>query len=85
MALQSELYQRPEIEVNGSGSGLWRGFEDALVLGLRALSDKALFWLVTLGAIGLWTYAAVHPEFWRLIAVGGYSVGIFLPILLRGR
>jgi hypothetical protein len=56
-----------------------------LAVALRALSDKALFWVICLGALGLWTLCAVRPEPWRLVAAAGYSLGIFLPMLLKGR
>lgn len=83
--VQTQLgYDRPQVELNG-GAG-WRAtLDDMLGLGLRALADKALFWVVTLGALGLWTFCAVRPELWRLATVGAYTLGVFLPMLLKGR
>jgi hypothetical protein len=83
MAGQPSLYERQEVVMNGSG--LRATLDDFLTLALRSLSDKALFWTVTLGALGLWTFCAIKPEFWRLITVGGFTVGVFLPMLWKAR
>jgi hypothetical protein len=83
MAAQQTLYERPVVAANGTG--LRAAMDDVLTLALRALSDKALFWTVTLGALGLWTFCAIKPEFWRMLSVGAYTVGVFLPMLWKAR
>lgn len=83
MAAQQSLYERPEVQVNGSG--MRAAVEDMLAIAFRALSDKMLFWTVTLGALALWTFAAIKPEFWRHIAVAAYTLGVFLPMLWKAR
>jgi len=83
MAAQQSLYERPAVEVNGRG--FRAATEDMLAIAFRALSDKMLFWTVTLGALGLWTFAAIKPEFWRHIAVAAYTLGVFLPMLWKAR
>lgn len=49
----------------------------------QALAEKSLVWTALAGGIGLWTFALLHPDPLRLIAAGGYSVSIFIPILWK--
>ena len=48
-----------------------------------ALSEKALTWTALAGGMLCWGYALAHPDTLRLIAAGGYSVSIYLPMLFR--
>lgn len=40
----------------------------------QALAEKSLTWFSAAGALGLWSFAVVHPDPWRLAAATGYSV-----------
>lgn len=56
-----------------------------LLIALRALSERALLWLVTLGAGGIWVYTVLQPETWRIVAALGYSLTVLFPFLWRDR
>ncbi len=50
---------------------------------VAALAEKSLVWVSLLGGIGIWSFAIGHPDLMRLIAAGGYSVGVFIPVLFK--
>jgi len=54
-----------------------------LRLTAAALADKSLMWVSLLGAIGIWSFAIGHPDVLRLVAAGGYSAGVFIPVLFK--
>ena len=49
----------------------------------QALADKSLLWVGLSGAIGIWGFAVYRPDLWTLIAAGGYSVSVFIPLLFK--
>lgn len=54
-----------------------------LEIGLAALSSRALVWCAAIGGGSAWGYAVLHPEPLRMVAALGYSVAVFVPILVR--
>lgn len=40
----------------------------------QALAEKSLTWFSAAGSLGLWTYAILNPDPYRLGAAAGYSV-----------
>lgn len=44
------------------------------VLIAKALAEKSLTWLSAGGSLGLWIYAAIQPDPFRLGAAAGYSI-----------
>lgn len=66
--------ERPRMDVFQQG---------LLKLTAAALADKSLLWVSLLGGIGIWSFAIGHPDVLRLVAAGGYSLGIFVPILYK--
>lgn len=52
-----------------------------LTLGLQVFAHRVLFWLVTLGAGGVWAYTVVHPDLPRLIAATAYCLTVLWPFL----
>lgn len=50
---------------------------------MRALTEKSLLWFTLVSSMGLWTFAAVEPEPLRLYAAGGFTVGVYLPMLWK--
>lgn len=79
---ERQLYERPQVKVTRGG---WGVMEDLLALTLRALSDKALFWTVTLATIAMWGFAMAHPDQWHIGAAVGFSLCVFFPMLWKGR
>lgn len=55
----------------------------ATVLGVvrGALADRALVWAALGAAIAFTAWGLARPDPWRLLAVGGYAVLIFWPVL----
>lgn len=65
-----------------------RGLEDAampivplLHLALKILSEKALLWVVTLGAGAAWGFTVLHPDPLRILTAMGYSLTVMVPVL----
>lgn len=48
-----------------------------------AIRDKSLLWVAMLGAIGLWVFTAIKPDYLRLIAAFAYSATVLWPMLWR--
>lgn len=76
MALPSYDVQteRPKTDVFQAG---------LLKLVAAALADKSILWVALAGSVGIWSFAIAHPDPMRLIAAGGYSVGVFIPVLFK--
>lgn len=47
----------------------------------RALGDRALVWIVTLGALGVTAETVLHPEPWRIAAAVVYALTVLMPVL----
>jgi hypothetical protein len=57
---------------------------DIVLQALRAaLSDKLPLWASLVSAVGLWTYAAIAVEPYRLIAAGAFTTLVYLPMLYK--
>lgn len=54
-----------------------------LRLTAAALADKSLLWTALAGGLGIWGFALYHPGTLELIAAGGYSLSIFIPVLYK--
>lgn len=52
-----------------------------LELSMKVLAERALLWLVTLGACVAWGYTVLHPEPWRIVTAVGYSLTVMVPVL----
>jgi len=78
MALQpyDELTERPVQQVSTFDRGLAR-------LVAHALADKSLLWISMLGGIGIWSFCLAHPDVMHIVAAGGYSVSVFIPVLFK--
>lgn len=50
----------------------------------QAISMRSLVWVALFAAIGLWTWAAIRPDWIRTATVAAYSALVFLPVLWRG-
>lgn len=74
MPQYDQATERPRLDVFQQG---------LLKLTAGALADKSLLWTALAGGLGIWAFALVHPDTLRLIAAGGYSVSIFIPILWK--
>lgn len=54
-----------------------------ILLGMRALNDKVLKWLVTLAAGVCWGFTVLHPEPLRIVAATLASLTVLFPFLFR--
>jgi hypothetical protein len=54
-----------------------------ILLGLRALNERALLWLVTAGAAVCWGFTVAHPDLYRILAATLATVSVFIPVLWR--
>jgi len=50
-------------------------------LALEVLSTRLIALMAMAGAIGIWCYAVYSPDTLRLIAGGGYSIGVLIPAI----
>lgn len=73
MALD-ELQERT-VRQNDAASRALLGF-----LG-QAIVAKSLLWVALLAAVGLWSWAAIRPDWIRTATVAGYTVTVLLPLL----
>jgi hypothetical protein len=56
---------------------------DAVQLFLSTLTQNSMRWFALASSMGLWTYAAIDPEVLRLYAAGGFTVLVYLPMVMR--
>jgi hypothetical protein len=71
-----ELTERMVRQDPGMARAVWA------ILG-AAIKEKSLLWVSLLAGVGLWTWTMLHPDFWRIIATACYTLGVYLPMLLR--
>jgi hypothetical protein len=55
----------------------------AITLGLKALQDQSLLWVVTIAAGVGWSYTIIHPDPWRIVAATVATVTVLFPFVLR--
>jgi hypothetical protein len=52
---------------------------------MGALAPKSMEWAAMLGGVGVWAYALTHVDWLHIACALGYSVAIYLPLVLKKR
>jgi len=71
-----ETYKRP----SSSATSL---LTSALIMAVKVLSGKALVWVVTLAAGGLWLLAMLEPSVLKIVTASMFCLSVLIPILIR--